>query len=224
MMFRNRDRPASGTGCVSSAGESSMIAGPLVFVDIDTQRDFLEPTGALFVPGSEAILENLERLSRFAREHGIAVIATACAHTEEDTEEIDRFGRHCMVGTPGQERVLATADAASCVLGPFDRFEPGGPLPGHLTLEKRDYDVFTHPEADRVVGAYGRDRPTFVVYGVATDYCVKAAVLGLLARDCSVAVVVDAVRAIDPDHEADVFAAFTAAGAVLTLTDAVCGP
>ena len=50
-----------------------MLDGPLVFVDIDTQRDFLEPDGALFVPGSAAILENLARLTNFARSRGIPV-------------------------------------------------------------------------------------------------------------------------------------------------------
>ncbi len=33
-----------------------MLEGPLVFVDIDTQRDFLELTGALYVPGSAEIV------------------------------------------------------------------------------------------------------------------------------------------------------------------------
>ena len=28
--------------------------GPLVFVDIDTQRDFLDPAGALYIAGSDS--------------------------------------------------------------------------------------------------------------------------------------------------------------------------
>ena len=44
-----------------------------------------------------------------------------------------------------------------------------------------------------------------MVYGLATDYCVKAAVEGLLDRGCRVAVVVDAVRAIDHHVETDLF-------------------
>ena len=43
-----------------------MLDGPLVFVDIDTQRDFLEPSGGLFIPGSEPILAQLGRLTDFA--------------------------------------------------------------------------------------------------------------------------------------------------------------
>jgi len=196
-----------------------MLAGPLVFVDVDTQRDFLEPSGALFVPGSDAILDNLARLTRFAQSHGIPILATACSHRPGDPE-IDDFGPHCMAGTPGQSRVEATVVSGGRVLGTDGRFD--GRLPAHLTLEKREYDVFSHPEAERIVDLYNRDRPTFVVYGVATDYCVKAAVIGLLERGCRVAVVVDAVRAIDSETEADVFAEFLRRGALLTLTDVVC--
>jgi nicotinamidase/pyrazinamidase len=196
-----------------------MLEGPLVFVDVDTQRDFLEPTGALFVAGSEEILDNLARLTGFAREHGIPVLATACAHEPGDPE-LSRFPPHCMVGTPGGARVEATTWPGGRVLGTSERFS--GELPAHLTVQKREFDVFTHPEAGRLVELYAHGRPTFVVYGVATDYCVKAAVLGLLERGCKVAVVVDAVRAIDRDHEADVFAEFTRRGALLTLTEVVC--
>ncbi len=49
-----------------------MLEGPLVFVDIDTQRDFLEESGALYVPGSRSILGNLERLSRYCRRAGVS--------------------------------------------------------------------------------------------------------------------------------------------------------
>ena len=197
-----------------------MPDGPLVFVDIDTQRDFLDPTGALPVPGSGAIRRNLARLTEFARSRGIPVIATACAHAPDDPE-MATFGPHCLVGTVGQTRVSETACETSQVLGVADRFEPNGRLPSHLTVEKRAYDVFSHPEAARLFAHYNEDRPTFVVYGVATDYCVRAAVLGLLERGCKTAVVVDAVRAIDVAGEPETLAEFTRRGATLTLAEVV---
>ena len=196
-----------------------MLQGPIVFVDVDTQRDFLESDGAILVPGSEGIIDNLARLTDFARRRGIRVLATACSHTADDPE-MARFGHHCMAGTPGQERVKATAWEGGRVVGPSGRYS--GTIPAHLTIEKREFDAFSHPEADLIVALYDRDRPTFVVYGVATDYCVKAAVLGLLDRGCKVAVVVDAVRAIDAAGEPDVLAEFTRRGALLTITDVVC--
>jgi nicotinamidase/pyrazinamidase len=196
-----------------------MLDGPLVFVDIDTQRDFLEPTGALFVPGSEAIIPNLELLTGFARTHDIPVLATACAHSADDPE-LRQFPPHCMVGTPGQERISATAWPGGEVLSPEALHF--GDLPHHLTIQKRALDLFSHPDADRLIGLYRRPHPTFVVYGVATDYCVKAAVCGLLNRGSSVAVVVDAIRAIDQAGEPEVLAEFVRRGALLTLTGVVC--
>ena len=67
-----------------------------------------------------------------------------------------------------------------------------------------------------------QNRPTFVVYGVATDYCVRAAVLGLLDRGQKVAVVVDAIRAVDPGAEPDVLTEFARRGALLTISEVVC--
>ena len=66
-----------------------MLEGPLVFVDIDTQRDFLEPSGALYVPTSREILPNLHRLTHFAQTHAILILATACNHSLEDPNSVD---------------------------------------------------------------------------------------------------------------------------------------
>ncbi len=198
-----------------------MLDGPQVFVDIDTQRDFLEPEGALFVPGSNLIVPNLARLTNYALERGIPVLATACAHTPDDPE-LQHFPPHCLIGTRGQERVAATCRADSRVLGSTQALE--GDIPPHLTLEKRELDLFAHPHAEAILARYQVTHPVFVVYGVATDYCVKAAVEGLLARDCRVALVVDAIRAIDSEAEANLLTSFATKGVLLTLTDLVCDP
>ena len=196
-----------------------MLNGSQVFVDIDTQRDFLEPSGALYVPGAREIAANLGRLTEFARVHGIPVLATSCAHTADDPE-FRVFPPHCVIGTPGQSRIGETHRPGGTVLHPDDRLE--GDPPAHLTVEKREYDLFSHPEADRLVSLYRRDDPTFVVYGVAADFCVKAAVSGLLDRGCRVAIVVDALRAIDQAEEAGLLTDFAHRGVLLAMTEVVC--
>lgn len=198
-----------------------MLEGPQVLVDIDTQRDFLEPTGALFVPGSTAIVPNLVLLTRFARDHRFPILATACAHTPEDPE-LKTFPPHCMMGTAGQERVEATFHAASVILD--ERTRVPVEIPPHLTLLKQQYDLFTHPHADELIALYALSQPIFVVYGVATDYCVVAAVHGLLNRHCRIALVVDAIRAIDDQAEARILTEFARRGVLLTLTDVICDP
>src|SRR5262245_26628920 len=115
-----------------------MLEGPLVFVDIDTQRDFLEESGALYVPGAGSLLANLDRLIRTAAARGIRVLATACCHTSTDPE-LTRFPPHCMAGSEGQRRVPATECPDSVVLAVGDRLD--GPLPRHLTLNKEEFDV-----------------------------------------------------------------------------------
>jgi len=194
---------------------------PLVFVDVDTQRDFIEPDGALAIAGAGAIVANLARLTAHARDRGIPVLATACWHDADDPE-MALFDPHCLAGTPGARRAEATARQDTRVLGHDDRHD--GAVVPHLTIHKRSFDVFDRPDVAAIVDRYNRGRPTFVVYGVATDYCVRCAVLGLLDRGCKVAVVVDAIRAVDPVAEADVLTDFARRGAVLTLTDHACDP
>jgi nicotinamidase/pyrazinamidase len=198
-----------------------MLDGPLVFVDIDTQRDFLDPAGALYVPGSQEMRPNLERLTRFARSHQIPILATACAHSPDDPE-LNQFPPHCMAGSDGQKRVPETSAPESIILEPAGRL--AGPLPTHLTLDKQEFDVFSRPDADELIVRYNQSGPTFVVYGVATDYCVRAAVEGLLARHCRVAIVADAVRAIDLAAEAELMTDWSRRGVLLTMTELVCRP
>ena len=198
-----------------------MLDGPQVFVDIDTQVDFLDPAGALYVSRSTEIVGNLERLTRFARERGIPVLASADAHAPDD-QEMQTFPPHCMIGTHGQERIAATVWPGTLRLD--DQSAVPDAVPPHLTIHKHHFDFFTHPRADELVSLYLANRPAFVVYGVATDYCVKAAVEGLLARGGRVALVVDAIRAIDPEAESRILTGFAQRGVLLTITDVVCGP
>ncbi|WP_435008515.1 cysteine hydrolase family protein [Tundrisphaera lichenicola] len=195
-----------------------MLEGPFVFVDVDTQRDFLDPDGALFIAGSTAIRPNLARLTAIARDRGIPIIATACVHLPSDPE-FAVFPPHCLIGTPGQTRIPETEWPDGLILG------QGGTLPDaippHLTLPKQQYDVFSNPDAERVIDSYSRGNPTFVVYGVATDYCVRCAVEGLLDRGKQVAIVADAIRAVASAAEPELLTGFVHRGALLTMTDAV---
>ncbi|ODT98364.1 MAG: hypothetical protein ABS79_06010 [Planctomycetes bacterium SCN 63-9] len=196
-----------------------MLRGPLVFVDIDTQRDFLDPSGSLYIQGSQSILPKLARLTNFAQDEKIPILATSCAHHEDDPE-FQRFPPHCIVGTIGQQRILETSVRNDQIVDGYIVME--GDIPPHLTLEKQEIDVFTNPQASSVIDWYNRKRPTFVIYGVATDFCVKAAVLGLLDRGCRTALVVDAIRAIDQSAETELLTDFASRGTLLTLTEIVC--
>ena len=200
--------------------------GSLVFVDIDTQRDFLEPNGAVSLEGALEIVPNLARLTVFAREHDVPVLATACWHDPEEPNPEPEFPPHCLVDSKGAERIKETRWPGSLVLAPDAEFEPprSGRTPSHLTLQKRRFDPFTHPEADRVVAYYAEGEPTFVVYGVATDVCVAEAVRGLRGRGHKVALVTDAIHPVDASKVPALLQEFEQLGVTTTTTEELCGP
>jgi len=78
-----------------------------VFVDVDTQLDFLYPAGALYVPGGERIVDAIACLNRYAAGRGMRVVSTADAHAENDPE-FATWPPHCIAGTAGQHKAAAT--------------------------------------------------------------------------------------------------------------------
>lgn len=185
-----------------------MKKSQFVFVDIDTQRDFIYPEGGLYVPAAETLEPNLALLIGFAREQGIPVVASADAHAPDDPE-FSVFPPHCVSGTPGQERVVATHLAEAQVI-------PNRPVDldisrsSALVLEKTVFDVFGNPNSEAVFQTLSPEM--CYVFGVATDYCVRAAALGLRQRGYAVSVIRDAIKAVTPDGEARSLAEMADAG------------
>ncbi|MBF2055356.1 MAG: cysteine hydrolase [Candidatus Sericytochromatia bacterium] len=186
---------------------------PVIFIDIDTQHDFCHPKGNLYVPGAESLTPVLQKLISHAVQHGIPILASADAHAPDDPE-FNQFPAHCVRGTAGQAKIDATTVADALVIAPETAAQTiVQQLQQHdlqaVVLEKQAFDVFANPHTDTVLQASGAE--TAVVFGVATDYCVRAAVLGLKARKLKVIVVEDAIKAVTPAGEADAFKAFAAA-------------
>ena len=166
-----------------------------VFVDVDTQIDFLFPAGALYVPGAVRLLPAIARLNHFAAAQGIPLISTTDAHTEDDPE-FRQWPPHCVAGTTGQLKPAETLVGA-----------------GQTIVEKQALDVFSNPDFPSLLDRVAADR--YVVYGVATEYCVRCAILGLLATGKPVALVTDAIAAVSPEDGARTIAEFTAHGGLL---------
>ena len=115
-----------------------------VFFDIDTQVDFLDPSGALYVPGAEAIVERVAALNHFAAAHRIPLISTMDAHAVNDPEFRD-WPPHCIAGTPGQRKPASTLLKRSVVVAN----SPGLPnlaRAPQVLLEKQTFDCFTNAE------------------------------------------------------------------------------
>ncbi|MFN7949597.1 MAG: isochorismatase family protein [Blastocatellia bacterium] len=195
----------------------------MIFFDIDTQHDFLDRDGALVVPDAEAILANIERLLVAASEHHITTVSSRCAHQPGD-EEFKIFPPHCVEGTRGAERVFAALPRL-----PRREIEVGAQpettaqlQPAtHYVVKKNTFDLFSNPwlAAMRDQQAFSHDE--CVVFGVATDYCVRAAALGLAQTGTRVRLVSDAVRGVAPDTTAKTIEEMRNAGVEFTTTDEV---
>jgi nicotinamidase/pyrazinamidase len=208
----------------------------VAFWDVDTQNDFMLPGGKLYVRGAEKLRPSLRKLYALARKARIPVVATGDAHSETD-EELREWPPHCLKGTEGQKKLpetllpkrgvvphdapvahrsVATPQGEEC------QAVYGGPplLPGtQVLLEKCHLDAFTNPSASALVRSSGIDR--WVVFGVATDYAVRVAVLGLLKLGKKVTVVSDAVRGVRADTARQAVIEMQAAGAEFKSTAAV---
>jgi nicotinamidase/pyrazinamidase len=189
-----------------------------VFFDVDSQLDFLYPSGALYVPGAERVVPAIARLNRHAAANGIPVVSTTDAHAENDPE-FRVWPPHCIAGTTGQHKAEATLLERRVVIpnrpGEID-------LAGaqQIVVEKQDVDVFAAPNLHRVVEMLGGDR--YVVYGVVTEICVLFAARGLLKAGKRVVVVTDAVKTLKAADSARALGEITAAGGTLARAADFC--
>src|SRR5512139_2452893 len=119
-----------------------------VFFDIDTQVDFMDPRGALYVRGSETIAPNIRRLLEYATQHAITTVSPMCAHVVNDPE-FEQFGPHCVEGKAGQRRYFDELPRlprqvwhADATVTPADlTLAPGR----HYVVQKRTFPMFANP-------------------------------------------------------------------------------
>jgi nicotinamidase/pyrazinamidase len=191
---------------------------PTVFFDIDTQIDFLFPAGALYVPGAEKLIPALRRLNRHAADHGITVISTTDAHSEND-QEFRTWPPHCIVETFGQRKAADTVLEKQVVITnrPVEISISGAQ---QIVLQKQALDLFTNVNLESLLRSLNAGE--YVVYGVVTEYCVKCAALGLLRTGRQVSLVTDAVETLHARDSEAFVAEFVRGGGRLTTVSEVC--
>ncbi len=190
-----------------------------VFIDVDTQIDFLFPAGALYVPGAEEIVPNLAALTRHALARGHQIISTADAHSEDDPE-FKVWKPHCVAGTIGQHKAAATLTERPLIVatnaGALEPLMLQLPNTKQIVVEKQVLNCFSNPHLKPLLNVIQADQ--FVVYGVATEYCVRCALTGLVALGKPVHMVTDAIRGIDTEASRQVINGFEAKGVMLRKT------
>ncbi len=206
-------------------------AGAPVLWDVDTQVDFVLPEGLLYVPQAEQIVGQMARLVDWARQQGVVRVASADDHELGDPELSETpdyettYPPHCLRGTAGAARVPETAQSDPVVL-PHELLPPEEVTElvrgrREILVPKKQFDVFANPNTDALVAAL--DPGEVIVFGVATDVCDHAAIMGLRRRGVPVAFVEDAARGLDPDRIQACLAEWREAGVRFTAVDDIVG-
>jgi nicotinamidase/pyrazinamidase len=217
----------------------------ILFWDVDTQYDFMTPPeegGKLYVrdgsdpddPGAAAIVPVLEALSRFAREHNVMRVATGDwhypGHREIDAENPDfrtTFPPHCMAGELGSRKIPETALRDPLVIHlrsddghAYDVARRAVREHRDIFVEKEEFSCFTgNPATEALIRAL--DPSVVVVYGVALDVCVKAAVEGMVERGRRVMVVADATAGLGLEPAEELLADWRRRGVEVVESGAV---
>ena len=186
-------------------------------VVVDLQNDFALPTGSLYVPGGEEVLDLVGAEVDAAAAAGARVVYTQDWHPEH-TPHFERDGGlwpvHCVAGTPGAELV----DGLRLVPGPggeVERIRKGtGTEDGYSAFS--EVDLASGETASTRLGALldAAGVRTLVVVGLAGDYCVKATAVDGARLGHHVVVPLAATRYVALSTDDDVVARqeMTAAG------------
>jgi nicotinamidase/pyrazinamidase len=175
----------------------------IVFVNIDTQNDFIMSDGKLPVPHAESIRPELQKLTEIASLYNLTVINTCDWHDENSSElsstpdYINTFPEHCMKDTEGAKFIKETNPIHPFVIDyNYDSFLVEDAIQHrNIIIRKDKFDVFSgNPYSESLFEKF--QEHIFIVYGVAENVCVNFAVEGLLNRGKEVYVVKEAIKGL----------------------------
>jgi len=173
-----------------------------IFFNVNTQRDFFDG-GSYKIPSAEAILNNLNDITQYARVRGAKVISSVGWYHPEskflsETPDYKKtYPKHCMMDTEGAKFLKETSPNDYYIVDwnttkglSFHELHDNT----NVVLTKKTMDFFEgNSFSESLIHNLGipiMQRPIFLVYGIE----VGPVVLGLLKRGYSVMVVEDANR------------------------------
>ena len=188
----------------------ALAAGKIGVIVVDLQGDFtLWKNGSLAVPGSdEAYVKKVEEATRCLKRAGLVIFGSQDWHPQDHVsfftnhpgtkpfQAIPIEGRsqvlwppHCVQGTENA-RVLVDNNL-------FLALVKKGQDPRYDSYSAFQDDGGYKTEMDSILRE--NQIGTLVVYGIATDYCVKATALDAIAAGYKVIVIEDLCRGVAPD-------------------------
>jgi nicotinamidase/pyrazinamidase len=156
---------------------------------VDVQADFTElKSGALAVPGTDIhYIDDVQKATRRFQEQGLPIYFTLDEIEEGRTQVM--WPPHCVQNTPG-------ADVLIDIEGPAERVQTGA-NPKFDSYSGFVDDGGNQTGLDRLLRRDGIKK--LIIYGLATDYCVRHTVLDAAELGYPVELRVELCRGISPE-------------------------
>jgi len=160
------------------------------FWNVDTQHDFMDKTGALYVDGAEDIKPVLSSITKYIKDEGCAVVSTRDYHLADSVELsdtpnfIDTFPHHCMANTRGSLNIPETlinydvsvpwdVEMSPIIIRAIKEYS-------RIEILKDRFDFVTgNQNSEKLLEILKNRFDNVYVYGVAGNVCVHTAVLNL---------------------------------------------
>lgn len=177
----------------------------ILFWNVDTQHDFMDKDGKLYVEGAEDIKPNLKEISHLAKDNNISIIHTSDWHNwdsdelSETPDFVNTFPNHCMAGTKGAYLIPETKPRKFDLILNWDQTLSGHTIdildrPFDIMLRKDKFDFIEgNKNSNRLLKILRDEFNVVYIFGVAGNVCVNQAVLGLLKSEFKVIVVKDCI-------------------------------
>jgi nicotinamidase-related amidase len=156
-----------------------------VVIIIDMLNDFV--TGDLKCERAKHMIPNLKKLIEVARKHNIPVIYSNDAHYPQDSEVVQKWGKHAIKGTKGAEVIPEIKPTAKDYI-----------------VEKRTYSGFYETGLDPLLRSLynGEGVKSVILGGLHTNICVRHTAADAFFRGYKIIIAEDGVEAFtQEDHE-----------------------
>ena len=163
----------------------------------------------MYVPDAEKIIPNLREITVFAKKNNIGIVASINVQKIGDLKISFNY-----MSTANRYKKIPETRLPNTKIIPNEKLS-NKQLKNFLDkcnrfwILKQKHDVFSNPNTKKILG----DVKRAYVYGVATDYCVKAAVLGLRGMDIETYVIKDTIKPVFKKNEKKDLALFRKKGA-----------
>ncbi len=194
-----------------------------VLIDINTQCEFLLANGESCIRNHRRVLAHIRRMMAWARTNNIPIIST-CYLNGKGSGNGNGNGHSMSSLSNGQRKVSYTLTGNYiCFTADNSTDLPRDMLHHYqqIILHKRCLDPFNEPRIDRLLSEVRAGE--FIIIGTSTEGAVQATALGLLQRNKSVTVIVDAVGSRDSQEAKMALRKMEAKGAHLVETKRLAG-